>query len=343
MTFGFGLVGSGNMGLVYAEALATQVPDGHLVAVSGGSRAGALAADYGVPVEDTVEALLARPDVDAVILATPHTTHLPYTRLAAAAGKHVFCEKPMAVTVEECDAMLAACREAGVQLAVASQSRENPMLIEAKRLVDEGAIGEIRMVRMLSSTVGWDVGDLSWIEDPAEGGAFLDWGVHGMDALTWLTGSRATRVFATFASYGGRPIPDISAMVQYELASGAMVQVWMSYEFPPPGLGSNLQLLLVGEKAMLDVDRYSLKLGDAAGWTQVAEWAPWDWTTDPKNPRRIGTSARLVQDFAATVGAGGEHLHTAVKGRFNVEMVDYARRSAATHQAVDIPDPDSRV
>jgi predicted dehydrogenase len=343
MTFGFGLIGSGNMGLVYAEALATQAPAGRLVAITGGSRAVTLAAEYGVPADASVDDLLARADVDAVIVATPHTTHLPYTRAAAEAGKHVFCEKPMAVTVDDCDAMLEACRKAGVQLAVASQSRENPMLVEAKRLVDEGAVGEIRMVRVLSSTVGWDVGDLSWIEDPAEGGAFLDWGVHGMDALTWLTGSRATRVFATFASYGGKPIPDISAMAQYELASGAMVQVWMSYEFPPPGLGSNMQLMVVGDRAMLDIDRYSLRLADGDGWHDVASWEPWDWTVDPKNPRRIGTSARLLQDFAATVSAGSEHMHTAVAGRFNVEMVDYARRSATTHQAVDIPHTDGRV
>ena len=75
----------------------------------------------------------------------------------------------------------------------------------------------------------------------------------------------------------------------------------------------------------------------------MSSWEPWDWTSDPKNPRRIGTSARLVQDFAATILAGGEHTHTAVKGRVNVELVDYARRSATSHQAVEIPDADGRV
>ncbi len=243
----------------------------------------------------------------------------------------------MAVTVEECDAMLEACRSAGVQLAVASQSREFPTFIEAKRLIDDGAIGEIRMVRMLSSTVGWDVADDSWIGDPAEGGAYLDWGVHGMDVLTWLTGSRAARVYAKFAAYGGGPIPDVSAMAQYELASGAMVQVWMSYEIPAPGLGSNMQLMLVGDRGMIDVDRYALRLGNEDGWEDVTSWEPWEWTLEPKNPRRIGTSARLLEEFAKAVGDGGEHYHSAISGRHNVEMVDYARKSAASHQVVDIP------
>jgi predicted dehydrogenase len=86
MTLGFGLIGSGNMGLVYAEALATQTPSAELVAIAGGSRAGSLAGEYGVDAEPSVEALLARSDIDAVIIATPHTTHLPYARAVAAAG-----------------------------------------------------------------------------------------------------------------------------------------------------------------------------------------------------------------------------------------------------------------
>lgn len=337
MSLGFGLIGSGNMGLVYAESLATQVPDGHLVAITGGSRAGALAAEYSVPALDSVEALLGRDDVDAVIIATPHTTHLPYTRAAALSAKHVFCEKPMSVTVEDCDAMIDICRKQGVQLAVASQSRENPIIIAAKDLIDRGVVGDIRMVRVLSSTVGWDVGEMSWIQSPDEGGAFLDWGVHGMDTLRWFTESRARRVFASFANYEDVRTPDISAMVQYELDSGAMVQVWMSYEMPAPGLGSNLQFVVVGSTGILDIDRYSLKLGQGDSWTEIATMEGWDWTIDPKNPRRIGTSARLVQDFAATILAGGEHRHTADAGRDAVEMVDYARRSAHLHRSLEIP------
>lgn len=341
MTFGFGLIGAGNMGLVYAEALATQVPAGRLVAIAGGSRAGALAAEYGVPAEESVEALLARPDVDAVIIATPHTTHLPYTRAAAAAGKHVFCEKPMAVTADECDAMLAACREAGVQLAVASQSREFPTFTETKRLIDEGAIGNIRMVRMLSSTVGWDLEEGSWAEDPAEGGAYLDWGVHGMDVLTWLTETRAKRVFAQFTAFGGGPIQDLSAMAQYELATGAMVQVWMSYEMPPPGLGTNIQFTIVGSKAILMMDRYWLKLGQGEDWTDIIEIEGWNWLVDPKNPRRIATSAGQLEDFSRNILEDTAPSPSGADARDAVEMIDYARRSAATHTSLDIP-PASR-
>lgn len=337
MTIRYGLIGSGNMGLVYAEALATQVDDGELVAITGGSRAPALAAEYGVTWLATAEEMLAGDLVDAVIIATPHTTHLPYTRLAAAAGKHVFCEKPMAVTVEECDAMIAACRDAGVLLTVAAQARQNPVIQATKALIDDGAVGDVRMIRVLSSTVGWDLDDGSWAEDPAEGGAFLDWGVHAMNTLAWFTGARATRVFASFANFEGSAMPDISAMVQYELSSGAMVQIWMSYEMPPPGLGSNMQITIVGDKGILEMDRYSLRLGNDDGWTPITEISGWNWVTDPKNPNRIGQSAAHVQDFARSIMTGTEPEITGAQSRAAVEMIDYARRSAASHDALEIP------
>jgi predicted dehydrogenase len=324
------------MGLVYAEAFATQTGSAELVAITGGSRAPKLADEYAVSSSPSLERMLAEHDIDAVLIATPHTTHLPYTRLAAAAGKHVYCEKPMAVTVEECDAMIAACRDAGVALTVAAQARYNPIIRAAKDLIDAGEIGEVRMIRVLSSTVGWDIEDGSWIEDPDEGGAFLDWGVHGMDVLSWFTGARASRVFATFANYGATKVADVSAMAQYEMSSGAMVQVWMSYEFPPPGLGTNMQLMIVGSEAMLEVDRYYVRLGKGDGWTTVAEMEGWNWLDDPKNPRRIATSAGQLEEFSRNVLDGARPSVTGENARDAVQMIDYARRSAHRHAALDI-------
>src|SRR5262245_48685949 len=103
-TVGVGMVGSGFMGLTYSEVLTRHVTGARLVAVAGGSRAGQLAAEYGVPAEPTVEALLARTDVDAVVLATPDQVRRELTQKAAAAGKHVLAEKPMAPTIADCDA-----------------------------------------------------------------------------------------------------------------------------------------------------------------------------------------------------------------------------------------------
>ena len=96
---GVGIIGSGFMGLTYSEVVARHATDCRLVAITGGKRANQLAADYEVAAEVSVEALLARDDIHAVVLATPDLDRLNLTRMAAAAGKHVLAEKPMAPTV----------------------------------------------------------------------------------------------------------------------------------------------------------------------------------------------------------------------------------------------------
>src|SRR6266540_4321728 len=117
-TVRIGLVGSGYMGRSYAECLKRYTTHGRLTAITGGSRALQLAADYGAAFVDSLEGLLARADVDAVLVATPHSGHVSQVTAAARTGKHVLVEKPMALNTAECDAMIAACRNAGVTLSV---------------------------------------------------------------------------------------------------------------------------------------------------------------------------------------------------------------------------------
>jgi len=117
-TVRIGMIGSGYMGLTYAEAIARHVKGAALGAVAGGSRATALAASYGVPAEPNVNALLERADIDAVIITSPDQNHCEQTLQAAAQGKHVLVEKPMAPTVKQCESMIAACSKSGVNLAV---------------------------------------------------------------------------------------------------------------------------------------------------------------------------------------------------------------------------------
>ena len=114
---GFGILGSGNMARVYGDALTRDgvVPGGRLVALALGKRAPGLAAEFGVDEEPSVEALLGRPDVDVVVVATPHSTHLALATAAAAARKHVYLEKPMALNVAECDTIIQACRKAAAR------------------------------------------------------------------------------------------------------------------------------------------------------------------------------------------------------------------------------------
>ena len=337
MTLGFGIIGTGMMGSTYAEALRTQVDHARLVAVAGGSRAEALGAEYGVPAMPTVDALLDRADVDAVVIATPHTSHLPLALAAAAAGKHIYLEKPMALNVAECDQILAAARAAGVVVTVASQARYNEISIRAKQLIEDDTVGPITMFRVTSPTVGWDVPADGWFVDPREGGAYLDWGPHGCDTLRWFTGSDATLAFGLFHNFGDIPALDPSAMVSYQLASGAMAQLWMSYEIPAPGLGSYMQWLCVGSRGMLDFTRDVLRVGNGDAWRTELELPAWDWLVDPKAPRRIGMTARQVEQFAVATLDGGVPDISGEDGRAAIEMVEAAIRSSRTGDAIRIP------
>ena len=144
---GMAVIGTGYMGRTYAACLTRHVPDGRLVSVWGGKRAPALAEEFGVEADESLEALLARPDVEAVVITSPHTAHRPQAEAAAAAGKHVYIEKPMSVSVADCDAIIAACDAAGVKLTVNFVTRFRHAPKAMKRLVDEGAIGDIRIDR----------------------------------------------------------------------------------------------------------------------------------------------------------------------------------------------------
>ncbi len=189
----FGIVGCGDVTEVKSGPAFQKAPGSDLTAVM--RRDGAKARDYaqrhGVPrwTDDAAE-LIAGDDVDAVYVATPPSSHLDYVRMAAAAGKPVYVEKPMGTTLIECEAMLGACRRAGVPLFVAYYRRALPRFERVRELLQGGAIGVPRTVRV---TLAWPAADhdtrRGWRFDPeiGGGGLFMDLGSHTFDLLDhWL-------------------------------------------------------------------------------------------------------------------------------------------------------------
>jgi predicted dehydrogenase len=339
---GFGILGSGNMARVYADALASQVEGGRLTAIGLGSRAAGLAAEFGVESESSAEGLLARGDVDVVVIATPHSTHLPLAVQAAAAGKHVYLEKPMALDVAECDRIIAACRAAGVQLTVAKQTRHMQMSMRAKEYIDEGRIGDILFIRPASVTPGAGIVNVpqTWPDDPREGDAFLDWGSHACDAIRWFTGAEAVRVYADYENFTGTTPESPTALVQIRLSNRAIAQVLLCYEIGPSGFGTgrNNQYQIVGTDGSIfwDLDRIQLLTGarDEHVW-ELPSWTIPDFK--PRDPRRIGNTARQVDRFIASLRGELPLEITGADGRAAIEMTQAAKRSAQTGRAVDLP------
>ncbi len=337
MTVRFGILGSGFMAATYARCLAAHVPDGALTAVALGSRAMELATAHGAAREASAEALLARPDVDAVIIATPHSTHLPLTALAAAAGRHVYVEKPMARDVAECDAMIAACEAAGVALTVNKVTRFRVVPRTVKALLDDGAIGELRMIRVTSSVEAYLPDETGWTRDPAEGGAWLDMGCHLFDALRWFTGSDATRVFADVRDFAGAGLRR-SAMAQVHLENGVMAQLWISFEMPSPAVLSQSHWLFVGSSGTIEADAYGVaRIGRDGAWRQVAEMPWFDKDRDILSPVRLAAFAAQVQDLAAAIESGRAPQVGGRDGRAAVELVEAGARSSRNGEAVALP------
>jgi inositol 2-dehydrogenase len=190
-----GLIGAGRMGTVFAHTLAFNVAEADLVAIADtGSKTGEeVAARFNVECYYTdYRELLDRADINAVVIATPTSTHARVIQDAAAAGKHIFSEKPLAQTLEECDEAIAAVRQAGVKLQLGFMRRFDAAYALAKKKIDEGAIGQPVAFHAISRDVSRT--GLEFARRENSGGMILDMGVHDFDMARWLMGSEVIRV-----------------------------------------------------------------------------------------------------------------------------------------------------
>ena len=339
-----GIIGSGFMAHTYSEVVARRAEGGALVAIAGGSRAPALAERYGVACEGTIEALLARPDIDAVVLAGPETLRLAQANLAAAAGKHVLAEKPMATSVAKCDAMIAACDAAGVRLMIVQTQRFREVHQRVKRLITDGEIGAVRQLRLWSlfseaATVPM-VRQRPWYTDP-DAGVFMSQGVHNFDLMRWLAGSEAKRVFAHVGSQGAHGLPNLSTVAIVEFASGAIGQLWVNLELPGGTYPDSLfRSQVVGERGLLDFDGYThLDLASPATnqeWRRVYTQPALD-PMDPLDPIRLGSFTAQMQGFIDAIREDRPPIVTGADGRAAVELCQAALLSSRTGRAVELP------
>lgn len=231
---GVALVGPGEMGRFHARTLAERLPEARLAAVAGGAGPSAhrLAEELGVAAwsADPAE-VIGRADVDAVVIASPDTTHAGLIRLAAAAGKHVFCEKPLALDLAETDAALAAVRAAGVKLQLGFQRRFDEGFRSAKRLIGEGGIGPARFVhsRTRDPVLNLDPASLE-----ASSRIFHSTGVHDFDVVRFLSGAEVEEVYALGAALVAPVVADAGqidhAVLSLTLSTGALASIDLSWQ-----------------------------------------------------------------------------------------------------------------
>ncbi len=187
-----GLVGSQFVSTIHAEAL-KRVPGAELFAVTSptAGHAEQFARRHGVRHHfRDYRKMLEAQELDLVVLGCPNDLHCEFTELAAAAGKHVVCEKPLCLNLAEADRMIAACRRAGVKLMYAEELCFTPKYVRLKRLLDEGALGRPYLLKQCEKHDGPHAGWF-WDVERSGGGVTMDMGCHAFEFFRWLLGKPA--------------------------------------------------------------------------------------------------------------------------------------------------------
>lgn len=206
-----GIIGSGAITWTHLEAL-KRVPGVDVVAVASRHLANAesMAGCWGIPhAFDDYRRILEMKSVDAVTVAFPNSLHAKIAIEAVQAGKHVICEKPLCMTISEAKRMIRASKKSNVRIFYAEELPFIPKFIRLKELIDEGALGEIYMIRATSKHAG-PYSDWFWKRESAGGGVLIDLGCHAIELCRFLGGKKRVRaVTSHMATYLHREITDL--------------------------------------------------------------------------------------------------------------------------------------
>jgi inositol 2-dehydrogenase len=228
-----GVIGLGRMGQVYARHLASRTPQARVVAIADAleERARAFADELGIETWSTdYRDVLARQEIKAVFVISPTSTHREVVIAAAETGKAIFCEKPVALTLADTDAMLAVIEKSGVMFQAGFMRRFDAGYVAAKKQIEAGVIGQPTTFK----SIGRDpfCPDVAYADPNVSGGLILDMAIHDFDLGRWLMGDEVKRVYTEgglLACPQLRAVGDIdNAVVNMLFQSGAVGNVEVS-------------------------------------------------------------------------------------------------------------------
>jgi predicted dehydrogenase len=345
---GFAIVGCGMIARFHARALA-EVPGARLVALVSRNAANArrLNEELGLAcnVSTDLAPVLARPDVDVVIVTTPSGAHLGPAVAAAGAGKHVVVEKPLEITLERCDRIIAACDRKGVQLCTIFPSRFGDANRALKAAVDAGRFGRLTLGE---TTCKWwrpqsyyDEGGWKGTRALDGGGALMNQAIHNVDLLLWLMGP-ATHVSGLVATLAHERIEvEDTAVACLRFANGALgvIQAATSVD---PGLPKTVAVH--GDRGTVVVEQ-----DDVLRWDLTPE-SPEDRHVRERFAQKTGASggasnpaaishvghARQLTDFVEAITSGRRPRVDGREGRRAVELILAIYRSAAEGRTVEL-------
>jgi UDP-N-acetyl-2-amino-2-deoxyglucuronate dehydrogenase len=336
----FALIGCGRISEKHVNAIKS-TPGAKMVAVcdTKEDRAQAVALALNCDYYSDYKEMLKRPDIDVVDLCTPNGSHANLTLEIANSGKHVLCEKPMALKVEDCDRMIKACKDNDVHLFVIKQNRFNPPITKLREAIDRGRFGKLFLGNI---TVRWTRPQEYYDETDWHGTKNIDGGMlftqasHHVDMLQWMMGP-VHSVKANIATLNHKIETEDTAVVVLKFKNGAMgVIEATTCTFPKNMEGS---ITILGEKG-------TVKIGGMA-MNKVDHWEFADFRNEDENIKDCATNPTNVYGFGhnevirhvvdsilcngpIVSAVGGE------EGRKSVKLIEAIYESAETGKEVFI-------
>jgi predicted dehydrogenase len=281
-----------------------------------------------------------------ITVACPNHLHAQITIDAARAGKHVICEKPLAMSLDECDAMIDACRRAGVLLLYGEELMFAPKYVRAKALADEGALGDVYYVRQLECHYG-PHSDWFWDVDLSGGGVLMDMGCHSIAFARWVYDSAPIEsVYAELGTYvhGGRTRGDDQSLCILRFAGGRLAIAENSWA-RTGGVDDRAEIygsqgltvadLLRGSALTTYSQRgygYAVEKADTtSGWTFTMFEESWNYGFPQE-----------MQHFVRCIQGEQEPYPTGEDGRAVLEAICAAYASARTGRRVSLPFDEAR-
>ena len=335
---GFGIIGCGVIADFHANALFDLPADAVLVGVADARAESArrFAEKHGVRAFDTVEELLACPEIDVVNICTPSGFHADAVVRAAEAGKHIIVEKPMAITKEQLDAEVEACEKYGVLLSSISQNRFVHGVRMTKQALEDGLLGKLVCadISMKYNRTQEYYDSSAWRGTKAidGGGALMNQGIHGVDLLLYLAGDVASVYAVSKTLVRKIEVEDtLSAVLEFKNGATGIIQATTSV-FP----GYPRRLELNGDKGSIVLNEGSIVRWDIENDTRQDIVLQPNFTSSASTPTAISTDGHTKQiaDVIRALRTGKKPLIDVYEGRKPVDLILAIYKSAEEKRVI---------
>jgi predicted dehydrogenase len=330
---GYAIVGLGGYGLGIIIPQFKNCQHSKLVALVSGDEAKArrVAAEYGVPERGiynykNYDSIKDNPDIDVVYVCLPVSMHAEYTVRAAQAGKHVLCEKPMAVSSAECEQMIAACKKAGKKLMIGYRCHFETTNLEAVRRARAGDIGKLRYFRSEHGFVQGNPSSWRLKKAMSGGGSLMDIGIYALQAARYMTGEEPVAVYAQERTDRNDPrFREVEDMIQFDL------------EFPSGVVGSCMSMysanqnhiLLMGDKGRIELEPGTSYSGNRLWVGRGRE----NEITPPPGPGATQWAGQL-DHMAQCIVQNREPIVAGEEGLRDIRIIEAIYQSAREHRRI---------